>query len=102
VAHAIARHKLLFVLTWAAVVGMSLALVAALPKTYEVQTTIQVSPTQVISGLSGAAQSTPGTRSSALGTYAAETVLSRQNLVALIRQTDLMENGRRAGPHFRG
>jgi uncharacterized protein involved in exopolysaccharide biosynthesis len=91
VVHAIARHKLLFVLTWAGVVGMSLALVAALPKTYEVQTTIQVSPTQVISGLSGAAQPTPGTRSSALGTYAAETVLSRQNLIALIRQTDVME-----------
>jgi capsular polysaccharide biosynthesis protein len=70
---------------------MSLALVAALPKTYDVTTTIQVSPTQVISGLSGAGQPAQGTRSTTLGTYAAETVLSRQNLVALVRQTDLIE-----------
>lgn len=91
VVHAVARHKLLFVLTWAGVVGMSLVLMAALPKTYDVQTTIQVSPTQVISALSGAAQQAPGTPSSAPGKYALETVLSRQNLIDLIRQTDLME-----------
>jgi len=70
---------------------MSLALVATLPKTYDVTTTIQVSPTQVISGLSGESQSAPGRGSSALGKYATETVLSRQNLVALVRQTDLMD-----------
>src|SRR5215471_2792390 len=91
VVHAIARHKLLFVLIWAGVVGMSLALVATLPKTYDVTTTIQVSPAQVISGLNGASQPAPGTRSSALGTYAAETVFSHQNLVTLIRQTNLID-----------
>jgi hypothetical protein len=88
-AHAIGRHKLLFFLTWASVVGMSLGLVAALPKTYGVQTTIQVSPTQVISALSGVAQPAPGAPS--VPTYAPETVLSRENLVALIRQTGLIE-----------
>src|SRR5215813_5221479 len=91
VIHAIARHKLLFALTWAALVGMSLALVAALPKSWGVQTTIQVSPTQVISDLSGAAAPAPGTRTSPSSEYALETVLSRQNLIDLIRQTDLPE-----------
>jgi uncharacterized protein involved in exopolysaccharide biosynthesis len=91
VVHAIARHKLLFALTWASVVGMSLGLVAALPKTYGVQTTIQVSPTQVISALGGVAQPAAGTVASAPGKYAVETVFTRQNLVALIRQTGLIE-----------
>jgi uncharacterized protein involved in exopolysaccharide biosynthesis len=91
VAHAIARHKLLFVLTWVAVVALSLALLAGLSKSWSVQTTIQVTPTQVISDLSGAAKPAPGTRSSASGEYALETVLSRENLIELIRETDLME-----------
>src|SRR4029453_2006223 len=91
VIHAISRHKLLFVLTWATVVGMSMALVATLPKTYEVQTTIQVSPTQVISGLSGVAQPAPGTKARTPGGSSLETILGRQNLIDLIRQTDLVE-----------
>ena len=91
VVHSIARHKLLFAITWAAVVGMSLGLVAAMPKSWDVQTTIQVSPTQVISDLSGAAQPAPGSRLSTSGEYALDTVLSRQNLLDLIRQTDLIE-----------
>ena len=68
---------------------MSLGLVAALPKRYAVQTTIQVSPTQVISALSGAPPPAPGAPS--VPTYASETVLSRENLLALIRKTDLVE-----------
>src|SRR5215470_10379760 len=89
VVHSIRRHKLLFALTWASVVGMSLGLVAALPKRYGVQTTIQVLPTQVISEFSGGSQPAPGAPS--VPTYASETVLSRENLVALIRQTRLIE-----------
>jgi uncharacterized protein involved in exopolysaccharide biosynthesis len=85
VIHAIARHKLLFGLTWAAVVGMSMGLVVTLPKTYSVQTTIQVSPTEVL-GDRGQAAATGKP-----ATYAAETVLSRQNLTDLIRKTDLVE-----------
>jgi len=91
VVHSIARHRLLFVLTWAGVVGMSLGLMTTLPKAYDVQTTIQVSPTQVMSALGGTAQPAPRTPSGASGTYALETVLSRQNLIDLIRQTDLVE-----------
>jgi len=86
VVHAIRRHKLLFILTWAGVVGMSLALVKTMPKTYEVQTTIEVSPIQVISGLSGA----PESKASTAGAYGLETLLSHQNLLDLIRQTDLV------------
>src|SRR5262249_27221348 len=89
--HAIARHKVLFVVTWVSVVGMSLGLVAALPKTYGVQTTIQVTPAQVISGLSGVNQPAPGTAAGAKATYPSEVVFSRENLVALIRQTGLIE-----------
>lgn len=91
VIHAIGRHRLLFALTWAAVVGMSLALVAGLPKTWSVQTTIQISPTQVIADLSGGAAPPTGKQASVSSEYALETVLSRQNLIDLIRQTDLME-----------
>jgi uncharacterized protein involved in exopolysaccharide biosynthesis len=91
VIHAIGRHKLLFAFTWVAVVGMSLGLLAVLPKTYEVQTTLQVSPTQVLTSLTGAPQQAPGTPSSAPWRYATETVLTRQNLVDLIRETNLLD-----------
>jgi hypothetical protein len=91
VVHAIGRHKLLFILIWTSVVGMSLGLVAGLPKTYGVQTTIQVSPTEVISALSGTAQPAADAASSAPRTYAAEAVFSRESLVSLIRQTGLIE-----------
>jgi len=70
---------------------MSLGLVVTLPKTYDVQTTIEVSPTQVISALSGPPQPAQRTSSSASGTYAPETVLSRESLIDLVRETDLME-----------
>jgi uncharacterized protein involved in exopolysaccharide biosynthesis len=89
--HAIGRHKLLFVLVWASVVGMSLGLGAAMPRTYVVETTIQVSRTEVISALSGMALPAADTAPSAPGTHAAETVFSRESLVALIRQTGLIE-----------
>src|SRR5262245_24141079 len=91
VLHAIARYKLLFAFTWVAVVGISLGLMAVLPKTYEVQTTLQVSPTQLLTSLTGAPQQAPGTPSSAPWKYATETVLSRQNLVDLIRETHVIE-----------
>jgi uncharacterized protein involved in exopolysaccharide biosynthesis len=88
IVHAIRRHKLLFALIWAGVVGLSLGLMAALPKTYDVQTTLQVSRAQVISALSS--RSTP-LESDAPDKRAAETVFRHENLVALVHQTDLVE-----------
>jgi uncharacterized protein involved in exopolysaccharide biosynthesis len=90
VVHSIARHKFLFVVTWAAVVGLSLGLMATLPRTYEVQSTIEVSPTQVMTSLTGTAQPAPGTPSE-LGKDSLEAVLSRQNLVDLVHETGLIE-----------
>ena len=84
---AVGRHPFLFVFTWAAVVGLAVGLVKSLPKTYDVQTTIQVSRAPLISALS--------TRAAARETdaptkQAAETVFDHENLVALIRQTNLL------------
>jgi uncharacterized protein involved in exopolysaccharide biosynthesis len=86
VMHAIRRHRLLFASVWVVVVAASIGLMAALPKVYDVQTTIQVSPAYVISSLNARTR-----KSDAPGKNAAETVLRHENLVALVRQTGLVE-----------
>ena len=82
--HAVRRHLLLFGLLWVAVVVASLGLMALLPKTYEVQTTLQVlSPAGLSSGSSDVDIQTK---------QAAQAVLRRDNLIDLIRQTDFVKN----------
>lgn len=87
VLHSMKRHKVALVAIWFGIVGVSLALVAVLPKTYEVQTTLQARRAPMISALGGVAADTD-----APAKQAAETVLRRDNLVALVRQTDLIHN----------
>lgn len=85
VARSMARHKRVLFSVWLGVVGASVGLMAALPKTYEVQTTLQAQRTDVIAALSN--RPNPGSDPSK---QAAETVLRHENLVSLVQQTDLI------------
>ena len=89
VAHAIRRHPLVFLGVWVGVVGVSLGLARSLPKTYDVDTSLQVSPANAITALS-AARAGP-TTADAPSRFATETVFRRENLEALVRQTRLVE-----------
>ena len=87
VVHAMRRHRVRLFLVWFAVVAISVGLMEALPKTYEVKTTLQAQRAQVIAALSGRAipESEVPTK------QAAETVLRRENLISLIEKTHLIE-----------
>ena len=87
VLHSLRRHLVLFLLTWLGVVALSIALLSVLPKTYEVQATLQAQRT---SALESRDTKRAGEAESAIKQSAA-TVLRRDNLVALVRQTDLVK-----------
>jgi uncharacterized protein involved in exopolysaccharide biosynthesis len=89
VAHSLGRHKALFAGIWLGVVALTLGLVAVLPKTYEVTTTLQAQRAAIISALGSGI--TVGD-ADAPEKQAAETVLRHDNLVALVGQTDLIHN----------
>jgi uncharacterized protein involved in exopolysaccharide biosynthesis len=87
VLHSIRRHRVLFAGVWIAVVGASLGLASALPRTWDIDTAIEVSPTNVISDLStGKARG-----GEAPAKWAESTVVRHENLVALVHQTRLLE-----------
>jgi uncharacterized protein involved in exopolysaccharide biosynthesis len=86
VVHSIGRHKALLVAVWFSTVALSLGMMAVLPKTYEVMTTLQAQRSQLIPALGGTPDS-----ADAPTKQAAETVLSHDNLVALVRQTELIQ-----------
>jgi hypothetical protein len=90
VVHSIRRHPAALLAIWFGVFGLTVTVVAVLPKVYEVQTTLQAQPTPMISALGGGTPSAADTDAPAK--QAAQTVLRRDNLVALIRQTDLIHN----------
>ncbi len=89
VAHSMRRHVVALLAIWFGVVGLVMALVAILPKTYEVQTVLQAQPAAMISALGPGA--TPADVD-APAKQAAQTVLKHDNLVALVRETDLLHN----------
>jgi uncharacterized protein involved in exopolysaccharide biosynthesis len=82
--HAVRRHLVLLFVLWLGVVAASMGLMALLPKTYEVETTLQVLRPNGLSG--GSSETDSQTKQAALS------VITRDNLVALIRQTDFIEN----------
>ena len=88
VVHAMRRHRLLLASVWLGVVAIVAVLLAVLPKTFEVMTTLQAQKSETIAALtdravpSGLAAPTK---------QAGETVLRHDNLVALIDQTNLLE-----------
>lgn len=89
VVHSLGRHKALFAGIWLGVVALSLGMVAVLPKTYEVTTTLQAQRAAMISALGSGI--TAGD-ADAPEKQAAETVLRHDNLVALVGETDLVHN----------
>jgi uncharacterized protein involved in exopolysaccharide biosynthesis len=88
--HSIWRHKLIFLLVWGVIIAFSLGLMLALPKTYQVKTTLQAQRNQVMASLSN-----PGRAASfdadAPTRLALETVQRYDNLVALIQQTEMIK-----------
>jgi uncharacterized protein involved in exopolysaccharide biosynthesis len=81
--HAVRRHLLLLALLWLGIVGASMVLMSLLPKTYEVQTTLQV--------LRPAGLSSSSNDADTQTKQASQAVLRRDNLVALIQQTDFIK-----------
>lgn len=89
------RHKLLALLSFFWVVGLALAAVKVLPKTFHVETRILALRNQVISTLSNPGRSMPWDYD-APTQAARETVLRRDNLESLVRQTDLLNSWRQS------
>src|SRR5260370_969960 len=87
----IKRHKLLFISVWGGIVAFSPGLILSLPKTYQVQTTLQAQRSQSMPGLSARPNMDP----EAPTRLALETVQRYDNLVALIQQTKLLKNWQR-------
>ena len=87
VLHAVRRHPRLCLALWAGVLALSFLGAFALPRRYEVQTTLQAQRTQIIGSLAG--RSTPSDRDTPIK-QAAEIILRHENLVGLIRKTDLI------------
>jgi hypothetical protein len=82
VVHAVRRHLGRLFLIWFGVVAASMGLMSLLPKTYEVQTTLQV--------LRPAGLSSSSSEGDSQTKQAALSVLTRDNLVALLKQTDFV------------
>jgi uncharacterized protein involved in exopolysaccharide biosynthesis len=86
VLHSIRRHKLLFLLVWVGIISFSLALMVLLPKTYQVQTTLQAQRNIMPAlGTPRAMDADAPTR------LAAETIQRYDNLVAVLQQTEFVK-----------
>jgi hypothetical protein len=82
------RHPVLFLVVWVGVVGLTAGALAVMPRTYDVQTHLQVARapgSTAIESKMAHREVDAATRS------AAETVHRHENLVSLIRQTNLLE-----------
>ena len=93
VLHSIRRHKRFFLSIWLGIVSFSLLLIWALPKTYQVQTTLQAQRNQIMPALSNPTRAIPMDADTPTR-QAAETVQRYDNLIALIQQTELIKNWR--------
>ena len=89
--HSIRRHKLLFLLVWFGIVAFSFGLMLALPKTYRVQAMLQAQRNAVMPALSNPTRAIPVDADTPTR-QAAETVQRYDNLVALIKQTELLKS----------
>ncbi|MBF5042597.1 chain-length determining protein [Aggregicoccus sp. 17bor-14] len=87
------RHKLLATAVFLAVLGTAVAALWAMPKTFHTEVRILAQRNQVIAALGNPRRSMPGD-ADAPTRAASETVMRRDNLVALIRQTNLLEHWR--------
>jgi len=85
------RHPALAASTFGSVVLLALFSLWALPKTYHVESKILTQKNQVMPGLANPNRAIPSD-ADAPTRAASDTVLRRENLVALINQTDLVEH----------
>lgn len=97
VARSARRHKLLAAGTVALVLMLTATLAAILPKNYHVQTKLLAQRNAVMAALSNPGRAIPWD-ADAPTRAAAETVLRRDNLISLMRQTDLMAEWERTRP----
>jgi hypothetical protein len=86
----IRRHPLLALPTFAFVVAASVAALIVLPKTYHSEVKILVERNQVMAALGNPGRTIPSD-ADAPTRAASERVVRRENLVALIKQTDLID-----------
>jgi uncharacterized protein involved in exopolysaccharide biosynthesis len=84
------RHQLLAVLSFLGVLLASAGALVALPKTYHTETKILAERNQVMPALGNPSRSIPQD-ADAPTRAASEIILRRDNLVALIKQTDLLD-----------
>jgi len=91
VRRAVGRHKMLVAVAWLSVMGVAGAALAMLPRQYHVESKILAQQNHVIASLGNPNRSVP--RDADAPTRAAsETILRRDNLISLIKQTDLVDN----------
>src|SRR5258706_4525781 len=88
------RHKLLALATFSLVLGLTAALTILLPKTYSAETKLLAQRNEVMAALSNPGRAIPWD-ADAPTRAASETVLRRDNLIALIRETDLVNEWKR-------
>jgi uncharacterized protein involved in exopolysaccharide biosynthesis len=86
---ALGRHKMLAGGTFALVLALTTAAVILLPRTYHVQTRLLAQRNEMMTALSNPGRAVPW-EADAPTHAAAETILRRDNLVSLVRQTDLL------------
>jgi len=89
------RHPMVAFATLFTIVALALLSLWALPKTYHVESKILTQKNQVMTGLANPNRAIPS-EADAPTRAASDTVLRRENLVALISQTDLVENWERS------
>jgi hypothetical protein len=94
VARSVRRHKLMAASTVGMVMALTIAAVLVLPKTYHVETKLFAQRNAVMAALSNPGRAVPWD-ADAPTKAAAETVLRRDNLIALITQTDLINEWER-------
>jgi uncharacterized protein involved in exopolysaccharide biosynthesis len=91
---AFGRHKMLAAGTFALALAMTAAAIILLPKTYHVGMKMLAQRNEVMAALSNPGRAVPWD-ADAPTHAAAETVLRRDNLVSLVRQTDLLNEWER-------
>ncbi|HVP69296.1 MAG TPA: hypothetical protein VMT17_18750 [Anaeromyxobacteraceae bacterium] len=89
------RHPTLATATVLTILALAVLSLWALPKTYHVESKILTQKNQVMTGLANPNRAIPS-EADAPTRAASDTVLRRENLVALINQTDLVENWQRS------
>lgn len=91
VLHSLRRRKWVALAAWVLMVGGTLALLAILPRTYQVEAQLLTQRNTVMPSLGNPGRTVP-TDANNPTRAAAETVLGHDNLLALMKQTDLLNH----------